>query len=196
MESDLLERAEVACALRTSVTRSGLTQADFARCLGTSPSRFSTYASGAVVPSAVVYLRARNLGADLDRARETGLSTPDGTARAVNRALGEGDEDFALRLVLQARDDLSDPAHSDALVRRVWRQRGRPIKDARFDVLLRAVVAHELKDDAPDWALDARLEGDWVVPDPFRDDAEVRAQTPGWLARTGIFIAERGLVTA
>jgi DNA-binding XRE family transcriptional regulator len=51
------ERAVVAAAIREAVERSGLTQAEFASQIGTSPSRLSTYAAGKVTPSATLMLR-------------------------------------------------------------------------------------------------------------------------------------------
>jgi DNA-binding transcriptional regulator YiaG len=51
------ERAEIAAEIRKSVERSGLTQAEFASRIGTSPPRLSTYASGKVTPSATLMLR-------------------------------------------------------------------------------------------------------------------------------------------
>jgi DNA-binding transcriptional regulator YiaG len=51
------ERAAVASAIRAAVKRSGLSQAEFAARIGTSPSRLSTYATGKVTPSATLMLR-------------------------------------------------------------------------------------------------------------------------------------------
>jgi DNA-binding transcriptional regulator YiaG len=51
------ERAAVAAAIREAIQRSGLSQAEFASRVGTSPSRLSTYASGKVTPSATLMLR-------------------------------------------------------------------------------------------------------------------------------------------
>jgi ribosome-binding protein aMBF1 (putative translation factor) len=51
------ERAAVAAAIREAIQRSGLSQAEFASQVGTSPSRLSTYASGKVTPSATLMLR-------------------------------------------------------------------------------------------------------------------------------------------
>jgi hypothetical protein len=45
------------------------------------------------------------VGAAFAHVRQQKLMTPD-DAEAVNRALAEGDGDFALRMILQARDDL------------------------------------------------------------------------------------------
>jgi DNA-binding transcriptional regulator YiaG len=51
------ERDEVASQVRDAIARSGLTAAEFAKNIGTSASRLSTYASGQVVPSATLLLR-------------------------------------------------------------------------------------------------------------------------------------------
>jgi predicted XRE-type DNA-binding protein len=62
-----LERARMSEAQRLGrklgeyVARSGLSQAEVARRVGTSPSRMSTYVSGKVVPSGVLVERARKL---------------------------------------------------------------------------------------------------------------------------------------
>lgn len=53
------ERDAVAAEVRDLIAASGLTQAAFAACLGTSASRLSTYATGRVVPSATLMLRMR-----------------------------------------------------------------------------------------------------------------------------------------
>ena len=45
------ERLQVATEIRSLVERSGLSSQDFARHIGTSPSRLSTYMSGKVTPS-------------------------------------------------------------------------------------------------------------------------------------------------
>lgn len=56
-DAERSERAEVAARIRSALDRSGLTMAQFARLVGTSASRFSTYASGKVVPSAAILVR-------------------------------------------------------------------------------------------------------------------------------------------
>ena len=190
------ERVEVAAALHGTLTQSGLTQSDFARHLGTSATRLSTYLSGSTIPSAAIYLRALRLGAAFEHVRQHGLLTPDDVAEAVNRALAAGDADFALRMILQARDDLRAGGTEADELRRVWERRARLIKDDRFDTLFRVIVAHEFGGHAPGWAKDAQLDNDWIVPDPFRGADTIRALTPDWLARARIFIAEPGLVTA
>jgi DNA-binding transcriptional regulator YiaG len=56
------DRAEVAAKVRDAVTTSGLTSAEFARLVGTSASRLSTYMSGKVSPSAAMLMRIERAG--------------------------------------------------------------------------------------------------------------------------------------
>ncbi|WP_408896664.1 helix-turn-helix domain-containing protein [Nocardioides sp. R1-1] len=58
---DERDRQAVAAEILHLVSRSGLTQAEFARRVGTSPSRMSTYCSGRVTPSAALMVRMRRL---------------------------------------------------------------------------------------------------------------------------------------
>lgn len=56
-EAEQAERAAVALEIGRLVERSGLSRADFASQIGTSPSRLSTYATGKVTPSAALMVR-------------------------------------------------------------------------------------------------------------------------------------------
>jgi hypothetical protein len=51
------DRAEVVARVNAAVERSGLTNRDFARLVGTSASRLSTYLNGRVTPSAAMLVR-------------------------------------------------------------------------------------------------------------------------------------------
>jgi transcriptional regulator with XRE-family HTH domain len=51
------EREQVAEEVRRLISASGITQREFAKWVGTSPSRLSTYVSGTVTPSASLMLR-------------------------------------------------------------------------------------------------------------------------------------------
>jgi len=55
------ERDQVAHEVRHWLKRSGLTASEFAERIGTSPSRFSTYQSGKVMPSAGLLLRMQRI---------------------------------------------------------------------------------------------------------------------------------------
>lgn len=56
------EREVIAAQVRDAITRSGLSRAEFASRIGTSPPRLSTYATGKVTPSATMMLRIVRAG--------------------------------------------------------------------------------------------------------------------------------------
>lgn len=57
------ERTAVATEIAGLVVASGMTGADFARAIGTSASRLSTYVNGLVTPSAALLVRMRRVAA-------------------------------------------------------------------------------------------------------------------------------------
>lgn len=59
--AEAAEREAVAAEIADLVRKSGLSRAEFASRVGTSPSRLSTYASGKVTPSAALLLRMRRV---------------------------------------------------------------------------------------------------------------------------------------
>jgi hypothetical protein len=61
-EAERSERAHVAARIARAVEASGLSQEDFARLVGTSPSRLSTYLHGKVTPSAAMLVRIERAG--------------------------------------------------------------------------------------------------------------------------------------
>lgn len=65
------ERATVAAEIGALLTASGLSRAAFARAIGTSPSRLSTYLTGSVTPSAAVLVRMRRMVEGLSSAGGT-----------------------------------------------------------------------------------------------------------------------------
>lgn len=65
--AEATERREVAATLRALVEGAGLTKEEFASRLGTSASRFSTYLSGKVMPSAALLVRARRVASSRSR---------------------------------------------------------------------------------------------------------------------------------
>jgi len=72
--SEQADRAEVAARIRNAVTGSGLTSVAFARLVGTSASRLSTYLSGKVVPSSAMLVRIEKTARDLQRSLDGGPS--------------------------------------------------------------------------------------------------------------------------
>ncbi len=67
-EADRGDRAEAAARVREAVNRSGMSKAEFARLVGTSASRLSTYLNGKVTPSAAMLIRIERTAATADRA--------------------------------------------------------------------------------------------------------------------------------
>lgn len=57
------ERATVAVEIAELARASGMTRRDFARAVGTSASRLSTYVNGSVTPSAAMLVRMRRVAA-------------------------------------------------------------------------------------------------------------------------------------
>lgn len=60
-QAEAQERANIAAQVRAAIQQSGLSRAEFAARIGTSPSRLSTYATGKVTPSATLMLRIHRL---------------------------------------------------------------------------------------------------------------------------------------
>lgn len=69
------ERGEVTSRIRAAIAATGLSQGEFAKRIGTSPSRLSTYVTGHVIPSAAMLIRIEDL-ASTYRARTVSENTP------------------------------------------------------------------------------------------------------------------------
>jgi len=61
-DAEEAERVEVATRAKKAVSASGLTKTEFARLIGTSASRLSTYLTGKVTPSASMLVRIEETG--------------------------------------------------------------------------------------------------------------------------------------
>lgn len=200
-ENSVVDRdaALVVEGLRDALQNSGLSQAGFARALETSASRFSTYMSGSTSPSAAFFVRARRLGYGLKVAGLLRRATPGSTGIAVRAALGEGDEVWALKMVLLGRDDLRALLLAGGVGADAWECDPGALGDLAWDALLSAVVAHEFESAArvvPRWTRRGAGTGPWVFANPYFDADEVRRRTPPWLAERGVLLAGRDLVTA
>lgn len=71
-DADRADRHEVAARVRDAVARSGLTNRGFARLVGTSASRLSTYLSGKVTPSAAMLVRIERAAGESQHPSRTG----------------------------------------------------------------------------------------------------------------------------
>jgi transcriptional regulator with XRE-family HTH domain len=194
-------------ALNAAQQTSGLDQASFARALGTSPSRYSTYRTGTTAPSAAFLMRAVRIGAALAEARRAGVPSSLGAADSIRAALrptdppdDDGEADlWAFTLVLEARDRVVDTiTHHPGLVG-CW-DAVASTGDARWDALLAAVVGQAFTAaglPAPRWTtVERRLDIAWMPVDSLRFSPEqVRDHTPTWLADRNIFVADTDLTT-
>ncbi len=195
-----LDTRAVVQSLRVALERSGLTQAAFARALGTSGSRFSTYLAGTTCPSAQLFLRAGRLAGALQAAEARGLMSAPATANALREQLRAEDAEWAWWMLLQGRDHLRVVlATKDDELIASWEAAPTATGSAGFDALLAGLTRQEYAAagrPAPDWARAEPLEQPWVPEHPFLTPERVVAQTPQWLRDLNIFVPERDLVTA
>src|SRR5262245_13896078 len=146
--------------LNEALDDSGLSQAAFAAAMGTSASRFSTYRSGKTMPTAAFYIRARRIARSLKAARERGWMTPQDAVDAIATALAEGDEIWAYKMSLQARDHLRALLTMEPTLAGAWEAAPRPSGHPEWDVLLAALASHEFEaagHELPRWAVEPRL---------------------------------------
>lgn len=200
MKATTYERECIARELRDALAAAQVTQNVFARLLGTSRTRLSAYLRGRTMPSAAFHQRALRTAAGLASAHSHGWMTPDQAASAIDKALASGDEQWAFKLAIQARDhvaemlDRQDPG-SDA-----WLFRAQGISDSRYEALLAALIEHEFErrrhQPSPEWTSAPHAESPWVHANARRGEAWTREHTPQWLAKRGVFISEHDLTTA
>jgi transcriptional regulator with XRE-family HTH domain len=180
-------------ALRTS----GLSLRQFTDALGTSPSRFSAYRSGRTAPSAAFLLHAERIARGLGRARRAGVPSSIEAIGALRGPVSRGDEDWAYALTLEIRDRVRDLLRRRRDLASAWDAQP-PALDARWDALVAAFVSHEFNEAglvAPRWTAQERANPEWVLDSPRLTDAEVKHQTPPWLAERNIYIAQKDLGT-
>lgn len=195
-----IDTRAVTALLRAALARSGLSQASFARALGTSGPRFSTYLAGSTRPSAHLLVRAQRLAGAMEGAEQQGLMSAPLTAIAVREQLRAGDHTWAWRMLLQGRDHLrSMLSEQDDALLGSWEAAPSPTGSAGFDALLAALAHREFEAvgrPAPDWTDTAPLDQAWIPHHPFLSPERAMAQTPEWLRALNIFVPNRDLVTA
>lgn len=186
--------------LRDAIVSSGLSQTAFARALGTSSPRLSTYLNGTTRPSAQFLLRTRRLGRALGAASSSGLMSAPVTATAMRRNYLAGDVDWMWRMLLQGRDHLRLAIFSgEQDLVDAWEAEPNTIGAREWDALLAAVVCHEFERaqvEPPTWSRIEPLRSPWMPEHPFLSPGRVQAQTPDWLRQLNIYVPERDLVTA
>lgn len=184
--------------LDAALAASGLSLRQFARALGTSPSRFSSYRSGKVAPAAAFLLRAERIADALREARRDGVPTAIDAMDSIRRAADAGDDDWTYTLCLEARDRLTEVLRHHLSLAAAWEAQPPAGHDYRWAVLLAAFVSHEFDRaglPAPRWTESLSLPTEWVLDTPRLSTDQIKRQTPSWLAERNIFIAQKDLVT-
>lgn len=184
--------------LDAAIATSGLSMRRFAHALGTSPSRFSSYHTGRVAPSAAFLLRAERIASALRQARQKNIPTLNDVMESIGRADGGSDDDWTYALALEARDRLRDTLRRHRSLAATWEVQPPSTVANRWRTLVAAFVSQEFVGAglaAPPWTERPKLATEWVLDTPRLSEDEIRRQTPDWLAERNIFIAEKDLAT-
>lgn len=193
------DQQAVVDALRTAINSSGLTQRDFARAIGTSPSRLSAYLHGDTAPSAPLLMKCQRIGNALCAAREENIPTSLDCAASLRRALETAKRPSGvLRFALEARDRLRDTLENRPHLADAWDAKA-TIGEKHWDTLFAAIVEHEFRSagrHAPSWAHAEPLDEEWIPAKGRQNEDEIREATPSWLADKRILLAESALAVA
>lgn len=115
----------------------------------------------------------------------------------MSAALARGDETTAFKMLIQALDHLTSLRDPRDIAE--WGVEPAPIKDPRFDTLLRALTKRTLVQldlDVPECAESAtRLEHEWLIPRAPSRRARAKRESPPELAALNVFVTENDLTT-
>lgn len=193
------DQRAVVDALRAAIESSGLTQRDFAKAIGTSPSRLSAYLHGDTAPSATLLMKCQRIGAALANAHSQHIPTSLDAAESLRRALQtERRASGVLRLLLEARDRLRDTLENRPNLADAWDAKA-TTGDKNWDTLFAAIIEHEFSAagrPAPTWSHPEALPEEWCPAQGRLSEDEVRALTPEWLRSRKILLAEPALAVA
>jgi transcriptional regulator with XRE-family HTH domain len=184
--------------LNAAVAGSGLSMRQLAHAVGTSPSRFSSYRTGRVAPSAAFLLRTERIADALRKARRDKVPTVLDAVDAISRADTCGDDDWTYALALEARDRLRDLLRRHRSLAAAWEAHPPNNAAARWLTLVAAFVSREFSEAGlpmPKWTDAPKLAEEWVLETPRLSETEIKRQTPDWLAERNVFIAEKDLLT-
>lgn len=194
------DRQAVVDRLRAAIASSGLTQKEFAKAIGTSPSRLSAYLHGDTTPAATLLMRAQRIGASLSAARAESVPTPTDAATSLRRALAAGQRPSnVLRLAIETRDRLRDTLENRPHLADAWDAQP-STGDKHWDTLFAAIVEREFTNAhraAPAWTSRCGpLDAEWFPARGRQGEEEIRSQTPLWLRSKNILLSELALSVA
>ena len=134
---------------------------------------------------------------EIEAARRPWMTARDAAA-AIKAELQRGDDDFALRILIQAINDLRDLSAPDDI--EDFLRRPRPTGDRRWDTLLAAAVARACRKrglTAPAWTRRQPLESWWFPLDGGGIlAARTMQRTPIDFSRLGIWLDASAFQTA
>lgn len=185
--------------IQTARIEAGVTNAELARRLGVTAGAVSqlerSERDGSIrwesLERALAALDRRPVLAMTTASREAAYDA-EAITDSINRALDDGDETFALRVLTRGAQRAKASSISDRLA-----ERASKIKDPRWESLFGAVYGDALPgDQKPEWAHPARLPRRWYVSRfaPLRERA--KTTTPARLRELNIFLDARSLERA
>lgn len=193
------DQQAVVRALRAAIEASGLTQHDFAKAVGTSPSRLSAYLHGNTAPSATLLMKFQRIGNALAAARKESVPTPLDCADSLRQALATAKRPSSvLRYAIEARDRLRDTLENRPHLLDAWDAKP-TVGEKQWDTLFATLVEHEFDEagrPAPPWAHSEPLEEEWMPAMGRDEETQVRETTPRWLGAKNILLAESALAVA
>lgn len=193
------DQQAVVDALRAAIAASGLTQRDFAKAIGTSPSRLSAYLHGDTAPSAPLLMKCQRIGSALCAAHDENIPTPVDCAASLRCALETSTRPSGvLRIALEARDRLRDTLQNRPHLIEAWDARA-TVGEKHWDTLFAAIVEHEFDAagrPAPAWTQSEPLDKEWIPARGRQSEDEVRQATPPWLSAKKILLADSALAVA
>jgi len=121
--------------------------------------------------------------------------SPSRLAESLSRAIDDGDDTFALRLLTEATQSIRQ--HPDQISREELETAPPPLPDARWDQFFRALYREAIPGPRkPAWTATRKLPEPWFISQyPLLQD-RARRTTPDYLRRLNIFIEERSLSRA
>jgi transcriptional regulator with XRE-family HTH domain len=191
LTNDAAAAAEVSRDLENYRAQSGLSLRQFARVLGTSASRLSTYISAKVTPSAAILVRSKAIAELRPRLSETHALSIAQTARAIIHTNDEASRLRAFFEFIRGADESGIQAL--ALL-----DQPKPTGTPRFDALLGGAaeyIATRYNRPAPNWAFakDRYLHKAWWISPLPSARAEALKWTPAAFRARAIYISRHDL---
>lgn len=187
--------------IRTARIQRGISTTELARRLRVTPSAITQMERSEreqTIKLATLRAALAALGAELTitvTARNTlSAYAPANLAQRLSDELQQSNEDYALRLLTHAINELQQRA--DELGPEIIDAEPIRLPDPRWDTLMRAGFAHAFGDRAPAWTDATPLSEPWHVSRFPSLQRRAERTTPDWLREKNILLDERSLARA